>query len=258
MSINYRQGQVPLPDLRHSWSRYLWLLAMLGGILLLGLVFLATRAISNRNRTSQEGRLASAALSFQISQTGVDAAEPVTALAGDGTFYVRIRGRAETAVSQIRSAVAQVDPELPVTLTIFDDQVERSLRTERMLASLSSAFGTFALLLAVIGLYGVMAFVVTQRTQEIALRMALGATRPAALWLIMRDAAVMLAGGTLIALPAVWALRRFVEAELFGVTSLHLPTIAVAAAVLAVVGFSAALLPAWRAATVNPTEALRL
>ena len=88
MSINYRQGQVPLPDLRHSWSRYLWLLAMLGGILLLGLVFLATRAISNRNRTSQEGGLAPAALSFQISQTGVDAAEPVTALAGDGTFYV--------------------------------------------------------------------------------------------------------------------------------------------------------------------------
>jgi len=177
---------------------------------------------------------------------------------GDGTFYVRIRGRAETAVSQIRSAVAQVDPELPVTLTIFDDQVERSLRTERMLASLSSAFGTLALLLAVIGLYGVMAFVVTQRTQEIALRMALGATRPAALWLIMRDAAVMIAGGTLIALPAVWALRRFVEAELFGVSSLHLPTIVVAGAVLALVGFSAALLPAWRAATVNPTDALRL
>ena len=127
-----------------------------------------------------------------------------------------------------------------------------------MLASLSSAFGTLALLLAVIGLYGVMAFVVTQRTQEIGLRMALGASRSAALWLIMRDAAVMIAGGTLIALPAVWALRRFVEAELFGVTSLHAPTIAVAGAVLALVGFSAALLPAWRAATVNPTDALRL
>jgi hypothetical protein len=72
MSINYQQGQAPLPDLRYSWSRYLWLLAMLGGILLLGLVFLANRAINNRNRTSQEGGLAPAALSFQISQTGVD------------------------------------------------------------------------------------------------------------------------------------------------------------------------------------------
>jgi ABC-type antimicrobial peptide transport system permease subunit len=145
-----------------------------------------------------------------------------------------------------------------VTLTVFEDQVERSLRTERMLASLSTAFGTLALLLAVIGLYGVMAFVVTQRTQEIGLRMALGASRAAALWLIMRDAAVMIAAGTLIALPSAWALRRFVEAELFGVSSLHVPTIVVASAVLALVGFGAALLPAWRAATVNPTDALRL
>ena len=177
---------------------------------------------------------------------------------GDGTFYVRIRGNAESAVSQIRLAVAQVDPELPATLTVFEDQVERSLRTERMLASLSSAFGTLALLLAVIGLYGVMAFVVTQRTQEIAVRMALGATRPAALWLIMRDAAVMIGAGTLIALPSAWALRRFVEAELFGVSSVHVPTIAVAGLVLACVGFGAALVPAWRAATVNPTDALRL
>ena len=128
-----------------------------------------------------------------------------------------------------------------------------------MLASLSSAFGTLALLLAVIGLYtGVMAFVVTQRTPEIGLRMALGASRSAALWLIMRDAAMMIAGGTLIALPAVWALRRFVEAELFGVSALHLPTIAIAGVVLAAVGLSAAMLPAWRAASVNPTDALRL
>jgi predicted permease len=176
----------------------------------------------------------------------------------DGTFYVKIRGSAESAFSAIRAAAAQVDPQLPLTLTIFNDQIERSLRTERMLASLSSAFGTLALLLAVIGLYGVMAFVVTQRTQEIGVRMALGASRSAALWLIMREAAVMIAGGMLIALPAVWALRRFVESELFGVTFLHVPTIAVAGAALAAVGFSAALLPAWRAATVNPTDALRL
>ena len=177
---------------------------------------------------------------------------------GDGRFYVRIRGTADRALNSIRSAIAQVDPELPVELDVFDDQIERSLRTERMLASLSSTFSTLALLLAVIGLYGVMAFVVTQRTQEIGLRMALGASRSSALWLILRDAAMMIVAGTLIALPAAYALRRFVESELFGVSSLHAPTIAIAGAVLAIVGFSAALLPAWRAATVNPTDALRL
>ncbi len=68
----------------------------------------------------------------------------------------------------------------------------------------------------------------------------------------------MIAAALLIALPSVWGLRRFVEAELFGVTALHLPTIVIAATVLAVVGLSAALLPAWRAAMVNPTDALRI
>jgi predicted permease len=176
----------------------------------------------------------------------------------DGTFYVRTRGNAESAFSAIRSAIAQVDPELPVTITTFNDTIGRSLRTERMLASLSSAFGTLALLLAVIGLYGVMSFVVTQRTQEIGVRIALGASRTSAMWLVVHDAAVMIAGGMLLALPAVWALRRFVEAELFGVPALHVPTMVVAGVVLAIVALSAAMLPAWRAATVNPVEALRV
>jgi ABC-type antimicrobial peptide transport system permease subunit len=98
---------------------------------------------------------------------------------------------------------------------------------------------------------------VTQRTQEIGVRMALGASRASALWLIVRDAFTLIAAGLLVALPSVWGLRRFVEPELFGVTVLHVPTMAVAAAVLAGVGLGAALLPAWRAATLNPTEALR-
>jgi predicted permease len=176
----------------------------------------------------------------------------------DGTFYVKIRGTAERAVAAIRAEIAKVDPGLPVTIAVFDDQIARSLRGERMVASLSSAFGTLALLLAVIGLYGVMAFLALQRTQEIGVRMALGASRSAAVWLIMREAVVMIAGGALVALPAIWALRRLVESELFGVSPWHLPTIAMAGAVLALAAFSAALLPAWRASSVSPTEALRL
>ena len=175
----------------------------------------------------------------------------------DGTFYLRVRGSAETAAPSIRAAIAQVDPALPVTVTTVDDQIDRSLRTERMLASLSTVFGGFALLLAAIGLYGVMSFVVTQRTQEIGVRMALGATRAAALWLIVRDASLMIAAGTMIALPATWALRRFVESQLFGIEPLHPPTIVIAAVVLIAVGLAATMVPAWRAASVNPTDALR-
>ncbi|HJU43420.1 MAG TPA: ABC transporter permease [Vicinamibacterales bacterium] len=176
----------------------------------------------------------------------------------DGTFYLKIGGNAENAFGAIRSAVARVDPELPVTLTRFNDQIERSLRTERMLASLSSAFGTLALLLAVIGLYGVMAFVVTQRTQEIGLRIALGASRSSAVWLILRDAAVMIGSGMLVAIPATFLLKQFVEAQLFGVNALHPPTIALAGLLLLAVSLAAALVPAWRAATLDPTEALRV
>jgi predicted permease len=176
----------------------------------------------------------------------------------DGTLFVKTRGRAENAFAAIRSAIAQVDPQLPATLTVFDEQIERSLRAERMLAALSSAYGVLALLLAVIGLYGVMSFVVTQRTQEIGVRMALGASRASAVWLIVRDAGIMIGAGTLVALPAVFALKQLVEAQLFGVSALHAPTIALSGAVLVAVSLGAAMLPAWRAATVSPTEALRL
>ena len=176
----------------------------------------------------------------------------------DGRFYIKTRGSAERAFTAIRAAIARVDSQLPVEPEVFADQIELSLRTERMLASLSSAFGTLALLLAVIGLYGVMSFVVTQRTQEIGVRMALGASRASALWMVIRDASMMIAAGVVIALPSAFVLKRFVEAELFGVTALHAPTILAAAILLAVAGLSAALFPAWRAATVNPTDALRM
>ena len=139
----------------------------------------------------------------------------------------------------------------------LDEQVDRSLTTERMMATLSGGFAAVALLLSVVGLYGVMAFVVTSRAPEIGIRMALGATRRAAVWLVVADAVVMIAAGTAIALPLVWGLGRLVEAQLFGVHAIDAPTIAVASLVLAGVALSAAIVPAWRAASVSPTEALR-
>jgi predicted permease len=176
----------------------------------------------------------------------------------DGTFYVRVRGDAATAAAPIRAAIAEVDATLPVSLTAFDNQIGLSLRTERMLATLSSVFSGVALLLAVVGLYGVMSFVVTQRTQEIGVRMALGATRVSALWLIIRDASVMIGSGAVVALPSLWGLKQLVESQLFGVKPFDAPTLAIAGTLLALVALGAAMLPAWRAASVSPTEALRL
>src|SRR5262249_12632488 len=132
-------------------------------------------------------------------------------------FYVRFRGTSESAMGAVRAIIRDADPALPITyFRTLDEQVDRSLSTERMLSVLSSSFGALALLLSLVGLYGVMSFVVTQRRREIGIRLALGATRPATVWLVLRDALAMIAGGTAIALPCVWLLGRLVAAQLYG------------------------------------------
>src|SRR5262249_53769572 len=136
-----------------------------------------------------------------------------TELSGSN-FYVRFRGTPESAFRSIRAILRNADPTLPITyFRTLDEQIDRSLNTDRMLSALSSSFGTLALLLSLVGLYGVMSFVVTQRRREIGIRLALGATRLSTIWLVLRDALVMIAGGTAIALPCVWALGRLVESQ---------------------------------------------
>lgn len=180
-----------------------------------------------------------------------------TELSGSN-FYVRFRGTPESAFRAIRAILRNADPTLPISyFRTLDEQIERSLNTERILAALSSSFGTLALLLSLVGLYGVISFAVNQRTREIGIRMALGATRLSAIWLVLRDALVMIAGGTAIALPCVWALGRLVESQLYDVKPTDPITILVATLVLCSTALGAALIPARRASAVNPTEALR-
>ncbi|HEY1948520.1 MAG TPA: FtsX-like permease family protein [Bryobacteraceae bacterium] len=189
---------------------------------------------------------------FEGSRSGFDGSP------SGGSFYVRIKGTPEAAFASIRKIVHDADPALPITyLRTVREQVNRSLNTERLLAALSGSFGALALLLSLVGLYGVMSFVVTQRTREIGIRLAIGATRASAIWLVLRDALVMIIAGTVIALPCVWALGRLVESQLFDVKPTDPSAIAGATLLLTSAALGAALIPAYRAATVNPTEALR-
>jgi ABC-type antimicrobial peptide transport system permease subunit len=176
----------------------------------------------------------------------------------NGTFYVRVRNP-EAASTAIRAAVAAVDPRLPVNgMTTLDDQIDRALFNERALAALSTGFGALAMLISVVGLYGVVAFMAAQRQREIGLRVALGATRRDAVWLVVREALLMVTAGIVIALPVVWALRQLVETQLFDVAAFDAPTIVLASLGLAVVALAAAMLPAWRVSGLDANAVLRL
>ncbi len=174
-------------------------------------------------------------------------------------FHVRLRGTPGQAFQAIRQVVRNADPQLPILgFRTVDEQVNRSLNTERMLAALSGSFGALALVLSLIGLYGVMSFVVTRRTREIGIRLALGASGASAIRLVLRDAAAMIAAGMAIALPCMAALGKLVQSQLFGVTATDPATVAAAALLLAAGALAAAFIPAWRASNVSPTDALRL
>jgi predicted permease len=162
------------------------------------------------------------------------------------------------AIPELRSILKQADPALTnSTITTMDEIVEDSLGSQRLAAHLLEIFGGAALLLCVAGLYGLLAYVVTQRTRELGVRIALGAQRGNLLWLVMRQAGTMLltglAAGTMLALAA----SRLVRGFLYGVSAHDGWALAGAAALLLASGLAAAYLPARRAASVDPMRALR-
>ena len=139
----------------------------------------------------------------------------------------------------------------------LEKQLENSLVTERLVASLSGAFGLLATLLAAIGLYGVMAFTVGRRTREIGIRMALGAGGGDVVWLVMREVLLLAGAGIAIGLPAAWGLTRLVQTQLYGITPNDPLTIAWATLGITFVALMAGYLPARRATRVDPMHALR-
>ena len=172
--------------------------------------------------------------------------------------YVRTHSEPVNVFGSVRQAVREVDANVPMyDLHTVDQQVQISLLTERLLATLSTAFGLLATLLAALGLYGVMAYMVARRTREIGIRMALGAGGGSVVWLVMREVMVLAAIGLTIGLPAAWMLTQLVEAQLFGVRATDPLTMILAAIGIGGVAALAGYLPARRATGIDPMRALR-
>jgi predicted permease len=173
-------------------------------------------------------------------------------------FYVRTSTEASTMFPALRQIVARLDRTVPVyDMKTLDRQLDETLSTERLIALLSTVFGALATVMAALGLYGVMAFTVARRTNEIGLRLALGARQASVLWMVLREVLILLAAGLAAGVPCAYLLSRYVLAQLFGVTPTDLWTCLVAIAVLTLVAATAGLIPARRASAIDPIQALR-
>jgi len=174
------------------------------------------------------------------------------------TFYVRTSQDPLILASAVRRVVSELDSSLPVTdLRSFEQQIDRQLAPDRLIASLAGIFGVLAALLAAIGIYGLLAYTVTQRTREIGVRMALGASAQLVGGLILKDVAVLMGIGVLLGLPLAYALGRLIDSLLYGAKAFEVLGISGALAVLLLVALAASYFPARRATRVDPMTALR-
>jgi ABC-type antimicrobial peptide transport system permease subunit len=174
------------------------------------------------------------------------------------SVYVRTRSNLRQMVDQVQEFVRQFDPNVPIVdLQVMDDQLGASLRTERLEASLSAIFGGFATLLAVIGLYGVMAYAGVRRAREMGIRMALGASRGNVVGLVMREVSILVIAGLVAGAGLGLASANLIRSQLFGLDPHDPWTLIGAAFSLAIAASIAGFIPALRTSSVDPTKALR-
>ena len=174
------------------------------------------------------------------------------------TIAARLTRDLASSSGDIRRMAANVDPQLHVgEIKTMEQRIDAYLEKERMLATIASLFGSIALLLAGVGLYGVMAYAVTRRTKEIGVRMALGAQRRQVLDMILLDGAGVALAGVALGVPAALTLARFLSSILFDVKPSDAGSILAPIAILSGVAVAAVFLPAWRAARVDPMAAVR-
>jgi len=173
------------------------------------------------------------------------------------SLYIRSSAPLAILSSAIQRRLSKSHPEMTIEFRVFQKQIEDGLIRERLMAALSGFFGALAALLATIGIYGVIAYVVARRRNEIGIRMALGSTRPQVIGLVLKEAAVLLVVGLGIGLAGSLALARFAASLLFGLQARDPLTFLAAALLLAAVAALGSFLPALRASRVDPMTALR-
>ena len=177
---------------------------------------------------------------------------------GGVAFYVRTTEASAGAFNVIRNEVKRLDAAMPVyDMKTVQGQLDETLLTDRLIALLSAGFGLLATLLASIGLYGVMAFIVARRKKELGIRLALGAEPSGVLWIVMKEVLILLVIGLAVGVPAAIGLGRYVSSQLYGIQP-NDPWIAMSTvALLAVVSAAAGMIPATRASRIDPILALR-
>jgi ABC-type antimicrobial peptide transport system permease subunit len=173
------------------------------------------------------------------------------------TVAVRTFGDPLSLIGAVRDALRAADPQLSMMrIRTQTAQIDEMMLQERMFARISTLIGSLVLLLAAIGLYGTLSFAVARRTNEIGIRMAIGASGARVLWMVLRESLCVAAAGLLIGLPAALALGRLIASYLYGVEPHDPPALIGAAVLLAAVCAAAGFLPARRAARVDPIRAL--
>ncbi len=187
---------------------------------------------------------------------------PLAQTTGPASYaaYLEVRTTTDptSLAGAVRRAIRDVDKNLPITsVNTLGKQIDERLNKEYLTARLASFFGVLALLLACVGLYGVLAYGVARRTNEIGIRMALGADHRQVRWMVVREAVALAGLGILIGLPVAIAATRFISSQLYGVKPTDPATILVAATVLAAVSIMAGYIPVRRATKVDPMTALR-
>jgi predicted permease len=174
------------------------------------------------------------------------------------TILLRTANDPASTIAGLRTTVAAIDPNLPLLdVTTIHDQVSSLLTHDQLISTLTGIFSLLALLLAAIGLYGVVSYNVVRRTNEIGIRFALGAPQPTVLWMILRESLLLLSIGVALGVPLTLAATRLIKQQLFGLGSLDTATLATSIAIVSTMTLFASWLPAQRATRVDPMVALR-